>query len=104
MTRSSAPLIGFWVNITPALSGARSDWITTPMLGRVNSPTRLRYVIAESELADHQTSRSAASTSSAVANVQQREVLTRETGVGAVFVGGRGSHGEGVQAGHERAA
>ena len=61
---SSAPVIGFWVNITPATSGASSDCTTTPTLGRVNNPTRWRYVIAESELADHQISRSADGTSS----------------------------------------
>src|SRR5215211_4892191 len=38
--------------------------MTTPTLGRVKSPTRCRYVIAESEFADHQISFSAASTSS----------------------------------------
>ena len=42
ITRSSAPLIGFRVNITPALSGSRSSWTTTPTLGRVKRPTRWR--------------------------------------------------------------
>ena len=54
ITRSSAPLIGFCVNITPAVSGASSAWTTTPTLGRSNRPVRWRYVIAESEFADHQ--------------------------------------------------
>jgi hypothetical protein len=40
--RSSAPVIGFCVNITPAESGFSSDWTTTPMLGRAKRPTRLR--------------------------------------------------------------
>ena len=40
--RSSASLIGFCVNITPATSGASSDWTTTPMLGRAKRPTRWR--------------------------------------------------------------
>src|SRR6476620_2890022 len=65
ITRSSAPLIGFWVNITPATSGSRSDCTTTPTLGRTNWPFFWRYVIAESELADHQTSHTAAVTSAA---------------------------------------
>jgi hypothetical protein len=63
-SRSSACVIGFWVNMTPAVSAARSDCTTTPTLGRVNNPTRCRYVIAESELADHQICRTAAATSS----------------------------------------
>src|SRR5215471_14110319 len=61
--RSSAPVIGFSVNMTPAAVGLRSLWTTTPTLGRVNRPTRWRYVIAESEFADHQTSRTAPGTS-----------------------------------------
>ncbi len=64
ITRSSAPLIGLRVNMTPAHSGSSSDMTTTPTLGRRNSPTRCRYVIAESELADHQISRSASGTAS----------------------------------------
>ena len=61
---SSSPVIGFFVNITPAASGSSSDCTTTPMLGRAKRPTRLRYVIAESEFADHQISRTAALRSS----------------------------------------
>ncbi len=64
MTRSSAPVTGFWVNMTPAAAGSSNDCTTTPTLGRVNRPTRWRYVMAESELADHQISRSADGTSS----------------------------------------
>ena len=40
--RSSAPVIGLRVNITPALSGSSSTCTTTATLGRVKSPTRLR--------------------------------------------------------------
>ena len=40
--RSSAPVIGFRVNMTPAASGVNSRCTTTAMLGRVNRPTRLR--------------------------------------------------------------
>ena len=40
--RSSAPVTGFCVNITPAVSGSSSTWTTTATLGRVKSPTRLR--------------------------------------------------------------
>ena len=42
ITRSSAPVTGFCVNMTPAASGSSSDWTTTPTLGRVNRPTRWR--------------------------------------------------------------
>src|SRR3954447_15956132 len=63
--RSSAPVIGFRVNITPAQSGDSNDCTTTPTLGRVKTPSRLRYVIAESEFADHQISRTASATPSA---------------------------------------
>ena len=42
ITRSSTPVTGFLVNMTPALSGSRSAWTTTPTLGRVNRPTRWR--------------------------------------------------------------
>ena len=63
--RSSAPVIGFSVNITPAVVGLSSVWMTTPTLGLVKRPTRWRYVMAESELADHQTSRTAPGTSEA---------------------------------------
>ena len=52
------------MNITPATVGSSSDCTTTPTLGRTNSPTRWRYVIAESEFADHQISLTAALTSS----------------------------------------
>ena len=55
MTRSSSPVTGFLVNITPAATGSSSFWTTTPTLGRVNLPMRWRYVIAESEFADHHT-------------------------------------------------
>src|ERR671916_2673395 len=54
ITRSSTPVTGFLVNMTPAVSGLRSAWTTTPTLGRRKRPTRCRYVIAESEFADHQ--------------------------------------------------
>ena len=64
MSRSSVLLIGFCVKSTPATAGSRSDWTTTPTLGRVKRPTRWRYVIAESEFADHQISRMAARRSS----------------------------------------
>ncbi len=40
--RSSAPVTGFSVNMTPAAAGLRSVWTTTPTLGRVNRPTRWR--------------------------------------------------------------
>ncbi len=40
--RSSAPVIGLRVNITPAVSGWSSDCTTTPTLGRANTPSRLR--------------------------------------------------------------
>src|SRR5205085_1602248 len=40
--RSSAPVTGFSVNMTPAAVGLRSVWTTTPTLGRVNLPTRWR--------------------------------------------------------------
>src|SRR5262249_62399785 len=51
------------VNMTPATVGLRSVWTTTPTLGLLNRPTRWRYVMAESEFADHQTSRTAPGTS-----------------------------------------
>src|SRR5215470_4733971 len=51
--------------MTPAAVGLRRLWTTTPTLGLVNKPIRWRYVIAESEFADHQTSRTAPGTSSA---------------------------------------
>src|SRR3954451_20444251 len=63
--RSSAPVIGLRVNITPAQSGDINDCTTTPTLGRVKTPSRLRYVMAESELADHQISRTASATPAA---------------------------------------
>src|SRR6266516_8130175 len=65
ITRSSTPVTGFLVNMTPAVSGSSSDWTTTPTLGRVNRPTRCRYVIAESEFANHQILLNAELTSSA---------------------------------------
>ena len=77
ITRSSAPVTGFWVNMTPATSGSSSACTTTPTLGRWNRPTRCRYVIAESELADHQISLSASRTSSHEGTLR-RQVLTRE--------------------------
>ena len=40
--RSSAPVIGFRVNITPAVSGCSSDCTTTPTLGLAKTPSRLR--------------------------------------------------------------
>src|SRR5262249_24459166 len=49
----------------PGNGGIRRLWMTTPSLGRVKRPTRWRYVIAESDLADHQTSRTAPGTSAA---------------------------------------
>ncbi len=42
ITRSSAPLMGWRVNSTPAVSGVSSFCTTTPTLGRENSPTFLR--------------------------------------------------------------
>src|SRR5574337_1031288 len=65
ITRSSTPVTGFFVNMTPAESGSRSAWTTTPTLGREKRPTRCRYVIAESEFADHQILLNAELTSSA---------------------------------------
>ena len=91
---SSAPVTGFCVNITPATSGASNDCTTTPTLGRVNNPTRWRYVMAESELADHQISRSADGHVVDRRHVEQREVLAGEARVLAVLVDGRRAHRE----------
>ena len=66
ITRSSAPVSGWRVNITPAVSGITSCWTTTAICGSPSTPKCLRYIITASERPDSQTLLTASTTASAL--------------------------------------